>query len=93
MKYIKKLEIIEAIEFAYTRTGLDELKSFCGNNLLRYGPHRMPSLGPWAYIKVCENSHEIIIVMVGDMIIKHSNGKLSAMDKQQFAQQYEPAAE
>lgn len=89
MKYNKKPEIIEAIEFKYTAADMAKLRDFCGVCLLRSGPQRTPTEGPWAYIKICVNCHEIIIVMEDTMVIKHANGRFSSMEKSKFDQQYD----
>lgn len=93
MKYNKKPEIIEAIEFKYSDAGLTQLREFCGKCLLRTGPKRTPTTGPWAYIKLYEGCHEIIIAMEKNMIIKYENGNFSCLEKDKFEQQYDPITE
>lgn len=88
MKYHKKQEIIDAIEFTYTTEGIAALSAFCGSSLLRYGRHRTPREGPWAYIKISETGSEIFVAMEGDMIIKHDTGQFSSLPNSQFHQQY-----
>jgi hypothetical protein len=91
MKYKRKTELIDAIEFEYSEGGLLTLKGFCGACLTRYGARHLPTTGPWAYIRESSGSSKSITAMAGEMVIRDSNGKFSSMSKNEFEQLYEVA--
>ena len=72
MKYRKKPVVVEAIKFEYSKSGIEELKDFCGKALGKYGKDRHVKAIGWAQIKTLEDGDDEVkhYATEGDYIIK-----------------------
>lgn len=92
-KYTNNLHVVEAIKFEYSSTGIEELKSFLGEELIQYGKDRHPYAMGWAEIGVVECNHNLsppakYIASEGDYIVKDVNGEFFTCKSDFFNEYY-----
>lgn len=89
----KKPVVIEAVKFTYSREGLDELRSFCGDKLGKVSKDRHPSaLGKAQIMTLEDGSGDMVakhIATEGDWIIRGVKGEFYPCKPDIFEQTYE----
>lgn len=95
MKYRKKPVVIEAIQFVYSKEGIDELKKFAGAAVGKVGKERHWDAKGYAEIGTLEDGDHpefkvVHIATEGDYIIRGVAGEYYACKPEIFLQTYEP---
>lgn len=98
MKFRKKPVTVEAVQFRYSEDGINELKRFCGDQLISYGKDRSLLAVGWAHIGTLEDGNESSgqvkhIATEGDWIIKGVQGEFYPCKPDIFEQTYERVIE
>lgn len=92
MKYRKKPVVIEAIEFEYSKEGIERLKQFCGPALGKIQKQRHPDAIGEAEIGTLEDGVILKVKHIateGDFIIKGIQGEFYPCKPDIFWQTYE----
>ena len=94
MKYRKKPVVIDAIQFVYSKEGIDELKKFAGAAVGKVGKERHPDAKGYAEIGTLEDGDHpefkvVHIATEGDYIIRGVQGEYYACKPDIFLQTYE----
>jgi hypothetical protein len=92
MFYRKVPVIIEAVQFIYTKEGIDELKKFCGDALGNISKARHPDAKAEACIGTLEDGKVLTLKHIateGDFIIKGVEGEFYACKPEIFQKTYE----
>lgn len=94
MKYRKKPVVIEAIQFVYTKEGIDELKKFAGAAIGNVGKERHPDAKGYAEIGTLEDGDHpdfkvVHIATEGDYIIRGVKGEYYSCKPDIFLETYE----
>lgn len=94
MKFRKKPVTIEAVQFQYSKAGIEELQAFCGDQLKWYGKDRHPDSKGWAHIGTLEDGNDLVgtakhIATEGDWIIKGVQGEFYPCKPDIFEATYE----
>jgi hypothetical protein len=79
-QYTNNLHVVQAMQFEYSDTGIEQLKGFLGEELIQYGKDRQPYAMGWAEIGVVEHNHNLAppakyIATEGDYVVKDINGE------------------
>jgi hypothetical protein len=94
MKYRKKPVIIEAIEFVYSKEGIEQLKQFCGSALGNTHKELHPDALGEAELGTLEDGVHLTVKHIateGDYIIRGIQGEYYACKPDIFWQTYERA--
>jgi hypothetical protein len=94
LKYRKKPVIIEALEFEYSKEGIERLREFCGTALGNTHKERHPSALGEAEIGTLEDGVHLTVKHIateGDYIIKGVQGEFYPCKPDIFWQTYEKA--
>jgi len=94
LKYRKKPVIIEALEFEYSKEGIERLREFCGPALGSTHKERHPSALGEAEIGTLEDGVHLTVKHIateGDYIIKGVQGEFYPCKPDIFWQTYEKA--
>ena len=92
MKFRKKPVVIDAVQFIYTKQGIDELKEFCGDSLGNINKDRHINAKAEAQIKTLEDGVGFKVVHIateGDWIVKGVSGEFYAVKPDIFEMTYE----
>lgn len=94
MKYRKKPVVIEAVQFIYTKDGIDALKKFAGAALGKISKDRTPDAKAYAEIGTLEDGEHpefkvVHIATEGDYIIRGVKGEYYACKPDIFLETYE----
>jgi hypothetical protein len=92
MKFKKKPVVIDAVQFLYTKEGIDILKEFCGSALGNVRKERHPSARAEAEIGTLEDGVHLTVKHIateGDWIIKGVQGEFYACKPDIFNATYE----
>lgn len=92
MKFKKKPVVIDAVQFLYTKEGIDILKEFCGNTIGNISKARHPNALAEAEIGTLEDGVHLTVKHIateGDWIIKGVQGEFYACKPDIFNATYE----
>ena len=98
MKYRKKPVVVEAIQFVYTKDGIDTLRKFGGAAIGNVGKDRTPTAKGYAEIGTLEDGEHpdfkvVHIATEGDYIIRGVKGEYYACKPDIFLETYEPVSD
>ena len=82
MKYRKKTEVVEALQFKYDSKGVEELRAFCGDSLGDVSKDRTPYSAAKAYI-------DMVNCFEGDWVTKGDDGILRVLPDTNFRKCFE----
>lgn len=91
-QYRKKPVVIEAVQFIYSKEGIEELRAFCGTSLGLVRKERHPSAIGEAQIGTLEDGVHLTVKHIateGDYIIKGVAGEFYACKESIFNVTYE----
>jgi hypothetical protein len=87
MRFVTKSLYVEAIQFKYSKEGIDKLQDFTDGNVIRYGPKRLPTMGGFAYVKF---PNQFLVIDNGDYVIKWLNtGEFHNMPEKEFLEKFD----
>ena len=86
MKFRKKPEIVDAIQFTYNYEGINNLSLFCGKSLISCEKNRHPLAKGLARIGDEKSSFSLI---EGDYVIKFGSGEFMPCKPDIFAATYD----
>ncbi len=92
MKYREKPIVIDAIQFIYSKKGIDNLKDFVGLSMLNYGKERHMGAIGWVHIGTLEDGlkgEAKHVASEGDWIIKGVEGEFYPCKPAIFNKTYE----
>lgn len=87
MLFVTKPIYVEAIQFNYSKEGIDKLQEFTNGNVIRHGPKRLPTMGGFAYVRF---SNQLLVIDNGDYVVKWLNtGEFDNMTEKEFLEKFD----